>query len=80
MQVQTGSVTRTTDELEQERKRKQELKLAAERLKQLEKLEEFRERKLMQEMEQLELERAKEEADLKVAYMKELKYAKYLEE
>ena len=80
MQVQTGSVTRTTDELEQERKRKQELKLAAERLKQLEKLEEFRERKLMQEMEQLELERAKEEADLKAAYMKELKYAKYLEE
>jgi hypothetical protein len=33
MQVQTGSVTRTTDELEQERRRKQELKLAAERLK-----------------------------------------------
>jgi len=34
----------------------------------------------MKEMEQLELERAKEEADLKAAYMKELKYAKYMEE
>ena len=46
MQTTTGSVTRTTDELATEKKRKKELKDAAHRLRQLEKLEEYRERKL----------------------------------
>ena len=35
---------------------------------------------MLQEMEQLEIERMKEEAELKQAYMKELKYNKYLEQ
>lgn len=39
----TGSVTRTMDEMGEERKRKQEIAKAANRLKMLEKLEEYRE-------------------------------------
>lgn len=35
---------------------------------------------MLKEMEQLEIERMKEEAELKQAYMKELKYNKYLEQ
>jgi hypothetical protein len=46
----------------------------------LEKLEEYRERKLQDEMFALEMERQKEEEELKSAYMKELKHAKYLED
>lgn len=39
----TGSVTRTMDEMGEERKRKQEISKAANRLKMLEKLEDYRE-------------------------------------
>ena len=42
----TGSVTRTMGEISEERKRKQEIAKAANRLKMLEKLEEYRESKM----------------------------------
>jgi hypothetical protein len=45
----------------------------------LEKLEEYREKKMQVEIEQLELERLKEEQELQKARDKEKKYAKYLE-
>lgn len=46
----TGSVTRTMNEMGEERKRKQEIAKAANRLKMLEKLEEYRENKMNQEI------------------------------
>lgn len=64
-QVENGSITKTTDQILEEKRRKAELTKAGERLKQLEKLEEYRERKMLKEMEQLEIERMKEEAELK---------------
>ena len=79
MQHQDGSVHHTTKELDEQRKRKQELAKAGERLKHLEQLEEYRERKMLKEMEQLENERLKEEAEIKKALEKELKYNQYLE-
>ena len=45
----------------------------------LEKLEVYREKKMQQEIEQLEAERLKEEEELKQARDKERKYARYLE-
>ena len=75
----TGSVTRTMNEMTEERKRKQEIAKAANRLKMLEKLEEYRENKMNQEIAQLEAERRREEEELKKARDKERKYAKYLE-
>lgn len=42
----TGSITRTMNDLTEERKRKQEISKAANRLKMLEKLEEYRENKM----------------------------------
>ena len=45
----------------------------------LEKLEEYRENKMNQEIAQLEAERRREEEELKKARDKERKYAKYLE-
>jgi len=65
LQVENGSITKTTDQILEEKRRKAELTKAGERLKQLEKLEEYRERKMLKEMEQLEIERMKEEAELK---------------
>ena len=67
------------DEMGEERKRKQEIAKAANRLKMLEKLEEYRENKMSQEIAQLEAERQREEEELKKARDKERKYAKYLE-
>lgn len=75
----TGSVTRTMDEMTEERKRKQEIAKAANRLKMLEKLEEYRENKMNLEIAQLEAERRREEEELRKARDKERKYAKYLE-
>ena len=63
----------------EERKRKQEIGKAANRLKMLEKLEEYRENKMNQEIAQLEAERRREEEELKQARDRERKYAKYLE-
>lgn len=65
LQVENGSITKTTDQILEEKRRKAELTKAGERLKQLEKLEEYRERRMLKEMEQLEIERMKEEAELK---------------
>ena len=45
-ETKTGSVTRTMEELTEDRKRKKEIAKAAERLKMLEKLEEYREEKM----------------------------------
>ena len=50
MQKHTGSITRTLDEMGEERKRKQEISKAANRLKMLEKLEEYRENKMNAEI------------------------------
>ena len=50
MSRHTGSVTRTMEEIGEERKRKQEISKAANRLKMLEKLEEYREIKMNQEI------------------------------
>jgi len=63
----------------EERKRKQELSKAANRLRMLEKLEEYRENKMNVEIASLEAERRKEEEELKRARDKEVKYARYLE-
>ena len=63
----------------EERKRKQEISKAANRLKMLEKLEDYRENKMNQEIAALEAERRREEEELKKARDKERKYAKYLE-
>ena len=79
LETKTGSVTRTLEEIGDERKRKQEIQKAANRLKMLEKLEVYREKKMQQEIEQLEAERKKEEDELKKARDKERKYAQYLE-
>ena len=46
MQRVTGSVTRTMQDMGEERKRKTEISKAANRLKMLEKLEEYRENKM----------------------------------
>jgi len=73
-----GSITRTMGEIDEDRKRKQEIAKAANRLKMLEKLEEYREIKMTSEIAQLEAERRREEEELKKARDKELKYAKYL--
>lgn len=54
MERHTGSITRTMDEIGDERKKKQEISKAANRLKMLEKLEEYRENKMNQEIAQLE--------------------------
>ena len=67
------------DEMTDERKRKQEISKAANRLKMLEKLEEYRENKMNQEIAQLEAERRREEEELKKARDKVRKYAKYLD-
>lgn len=67
------------DEMGEERKRKQEISKAANRLKMLEKLEDYREQKMNQEIAALEAERRREEEELKKARDKERKYAKYLE-
>lgn len=67
------------EEMGQERKRKLEIKTAANRLKMLEKLEEYRENKMNSEIAALEAERRREEEELKRARDKERKYAKYLE-
>jgi len=45
----------------------------------LEKLEDYREKKMQQEIELLEIERIKEQQELQKARDKERKYAKYLE-
>ena len=45
------------DDLDLERKKKQEIAKAANRLRMLEKLEDYREQKMAQEIEMLELER-----------------------
>jgi hypothetical protein len=50
LQIQDGSITKTTEELLEEKRRRAELSKAADRLKQLEKLEEYREKKMMAEM------------------------------
>ena len=67
------------EEMGEERKRKQEISKAANRLKMLEKLEDYRENKMNQEIAALEAERRREEEELKKARDKERKYAKYLE-
>lgn len=59
---QTGSVTRGGSEIERDLKRKKDMKMAAHRLKQLEKLEDYREEKMQREMEVLEQERQMEQA------------------
>ena len=67
------------EEMGEERKRKKEISKAANRLKMLEKLEDYRENKMNQEIAALEAERRREEEELKKARDKERKYAKYLE-
>lgn len=62
-----GSASMTTAELNEQKKRKLELQKATQRLKQLEQLEEYRDRKMLKEMQQLEEERLKEEAEIKAA-------------
>ena len=57
VETKTGSVTQTMDDLDLERKKKQEIAKAANRLRMLEKLEDYREQKMAQEIELLELER-----------------------
>ena len=59
--------------------RRKEMGKAVERLKMLEKLEDYREKKMQQEIEVLEQERLKEQLELEAAKQKEIKYAKYLE-
>ena len=61
LETQTGSITRTMDEIGQERKRKQEISKAANRLKMLEQLEGYRENKINAEIAALEAERRREE-------------------
>lgn len=78
LETKTGSVTRTMDDLVEEKKRRAEINKAANRLKMLEKLEDYREVKMKKEIEQLELERRQEEEELKKAREKEKKYNKYL--
>jgi len=79
VETKTGSVTRTLNEMTEEMNRRKEIAKAAERLKMLEKLEEYREKKMQQEIELLEQERIKEQLELQKARDKERKYAKYLE-
>ena len=67
------------DEVNEERVRRKEISKAANRLKMLEKLEEYREQKMQKEIEQLEAERKLEEQELQKARDKEKKYNKYLE-
>lgn len=67
------------DDLDHERKKKQEIAKAANRLRMLEKLEDYREQKMAQEIELLEEERQREEEELRRARDKERKYNRYLE-
>lgn len=59
--TKTGSVSRTIAEIDNEKKRKAELKAATYRLKMLEKLEDYREDKMQREIDALEAERQMEE-------------------
>ncbi len=61
VETKTGSVTRTLNEINEEQNRRKEIAKAAERLKMLEKLEDYREKKMQQEIEILEMERMKEQ-------------------
>ena len=47
---QTGSITRTMDEVLEEKERRKEINKAANRLKMLEKLEDYREKKMQKEI------------------------------
>ena len=78
LEHKTGSVTRTMDEVFEEKARRQEINKAANRLKMLEKLEVYREEKMHKEIAQLEEERKLEELELQKARDKEQKYNKYL--
>ena len=60
VETKTGSVTRTLNEIGEEMNRRKEIAKAADRLKMLEKLEEYREKRMTQEIELLEIERMKE--------------------
>jgi hypothetical protein len=60
VETKTGSVTRTLNEIGEEMNRRKEIAKAADRLKMLEKLEEYREKRMAQEIELLEIERMKE--------------------
>ena len=57
LSMKDGSVSLTTKEIDEQRQKKKELHAAQQRLKQLEQLEEYRERKMLKEMEKLEVER-----------------------
>lgn len=60
VETKTGSVTRTLNEIGEEMNRRKEIAKAADRLKMLEKLEKYREKRMTQEIELLEIERMKE--------------------
>ena len=64
LEHKTGSVTRTMDEVIEEKERRREISKAANRLKMLEKLEVYREQKMQKEIAQLDEERKREEQEL----------------
>ena len=67
------------NELQEQEFRKKEICKTTERLKVLEKLEKFREEKMMKELEALEFERRKEEEEVQKARDRERKRQQYLD-
>ncbi len=78
-ETRTGSVTRTLDEQSDHEYRKKELMKANERLKQLEKLERYREERLQREVAMYEEQRRREEEEVKRQRDMEVKRQKYFE-
>jgi hypothetical protein len=79
VQTRTGSVTQTMGEMDMKRMQKRELSHATKRLKVLEQLEEFREKKIAQEMMLLEAQRKDQEEKILRLLDADRKKQKYLE-
>lgn len=79
VQTRTGSVTQTMGEMETKRKQKRELSHATKRLKVLEQIEDFREKKIAQEMMLLEAQRKDQEEKMLKQLDVDRKKQKYLE-
>jgi hypothetical protein len=79
MDLRTGSVNKTLNELESKHKQKRDYSEATKRLRVLEQLEQYREEKVAQEMMILDMKRRLEDEKIQKAKEAERKKQAYLE-
>ena len=79
VQTRTGSVTHTQGEMDLQRKQQRELSQATKRLKVLEQIEGFREKRIHQEMMALEMQRREQEEKMLQQLDADRKKQKYLD-